>query len=248
MAKQEALLHSNGTFYENANGLIGITFDETLENNSWNKIACAIKSRHPVIESWLGQTKTIVGGTYNGNEFRLVDIQPNRYQKSDESGYTQAVFTIKYLPDTLYVMSGTNTNGSYATMPLRQNGMVTIFGNLPTDIKNVITECKIKSGRGSNSTQTTTSNEKVFIPCEYELFGETIYSLGSAEGSPQYDYWVGKSASDRIMRRFNGTDYGYWLRSPYETNGTDFCFVDTSGNENHIGTYTTRGVPITFAI
>ena len=215
--------------------------DSTLSNNSWNTIAIALKSKIAP-SSWLGQTKAIGSGEYSAYEFRLIDMQSNRYEKTN-GGYTQAVFELTLELPSNIVMNTDSTNiGGWSYSYLREELNSTILDKLPSDLKNIISECKVKSGAGGNSTSVLESNNKLFIPSEYEIMGVTTYSLGASEGTPQFEYYVNHNTSNDMIKKkkveVGGTilevAYPYWLRSPsapvFFVPNNLFVYMNSSGS------------------
>ena len=69
--------------------------------------------------------------------------------------------------------------------------------------------------------------DKIFIPSEIEVFGETKFSM-KGEGE-QYEFF--KEWHNRI-KGFKEDKHAawYWLRSPYSGNSFNFCLVDSGGS------------------
>lgn len=238
---QHILTYKDNALEKNG-GLVSLTLniDPTLENNTWDTIAKAFKSGLAP-SGWLGQTKEITSGAYNGYHLQLVDMQHNRYERVG-GGYTNAVFQlVEALPDYM-VMNDSDTNaGGWADSKLRQVLNTTIYNELPLDLQHAISKCKVKSSIGGTSTTTNESENWLFLPSEYELCGQATYSIGASEGTPQYDYYITHNTdADRIKKRYveiGGQTYYvatyYWLRSPVAPNlfvsNTQFERVGTDG-------------------
>ena len=59
---------------------------------------------------WVGQTKEITEGIYAGYHIQCVDLFSGRYEKTDGTGYTKAVFMFVEVPSQIYNINSTNTN------------------------------------------------------------------------------------------------------------------------------------------
>lgn len=224
------------------------TIDSTLENNSWDTIKYAIDN-DMVPSGWLGQTKEIDSGTYAGYNVRLVDLTANRYSKTS-SGSTNAVFQFSNCLTTTYGMNSTATNvGGWASCSLRTTLNSTFLQALPQDLQDVISECTVLSGTGNSTTSgTSSSNNKIFLPCEWEMFGANTYGIGSSEGTPQYQYYA-QGASYRILTIYGTSTKPWWrLRSPWSGLNAQFCVVDDSGGPNASTASDLNGVAPCFAI
>ena len=210
---------------------IELTLDDTLENNSWDTIAKAFKLG-VAPSGWLGQTKEITSGTYNGYHLQLVDNTKNRYERVDGNGYTKAVFQfLEVLPTKAKMNNTTTNNGGWASCYMRSDILPSVYADLPSDIQAIIKECKVLSGIGGGYNTTSSSNNKLFFPCEYEVLGYAQYSIGASEGSPQYT-WYANPLSDTLKHLINSDiNYSFWERSPYSS--SLFC---TSGGYQYADT------------
>ena len=217
----------SGVFTKGANINVP-AHDSVLENNSWDTIKAVIDSGYKPT-SWLGQTKEILSGTYSGYHCQLVDLQSNRYQKSDNSGYTNAVFSLLEITPTSYAMNSTNDNtGGYAQCSGRTTLNTTVYNALPQELKDIIVQVKIGSSSSGSDATITYSDNYLFPACEYEITGTTTYAKGgSAEGSPQYDYYV-NNTNARTKYVIGTTTAQYWAtRSP--RNNFSYQYVIING-------------------
>lgn len=229
-----------------------LIIDPVLANNSWETIKAAFRAG-VAADYWnLGDTKEIEladGYTY---EVQIVDMTPNRYALSDGTGYSNGVLQFVMCLATDRQMNATNTNvGGWADCAMRTALNTTVYNQLPDDLKAVISEVSVESGVGNETTSgTSTSNNKLFLASEYEIFGAKIYSIGASEGSPQFGYWaLHNSNADRIKTKINSTLAQYWwLRSPYSGNSALFCDVNYAGDVNVGNAHDSSGVCPCFAL
>lgn len=231
-----ALTHNDAILYKTMPDL-----STTLSSNSWYMIKLALDNNFAPQE-WLGQSKAIGSGVYSDFEFRLIDRQPNRYEKVG-GGYTKAVFELTSILTYPVVMNDDDINyGGWASSKLKEMLNTTILNSLPTELKNAISLCKVKSGEGGGSSIIIESNNKLFVPSEYEMTGTANYSLGSSEGSPQFDYYVEhntdadriKTVSSEVGGQIVHFPYMYWLRSPVKdgvsSSNSLFTYITQTGN------------------
>ena len=242
------LLKKNTNLYMKGDKFLSVQLDETLENNSWAKIGWAIHNGCAPT-SWLGQTKEITSGAFNGYHLQFVDKQ-SRYERVDGNGYSKGVFMLQELIPTGQVMNSTSTNiGGYASAELRTT-IDNLFNDLPSEIKAILCQVKIKSSEGNQSTTITESNNYAFLPSEWEMTGLAEWSVGATEGTPQYDFFKEYSASARIKAPINDV-FGapYWLRSPMIDNNFAFCSIQLSGVCTGLpANYTYDTIRVSFAI
>ena len=80
---------------------------------------------------------------------------------------------------------------------------------------------------GSQSATINTTADKLFLLSEIEIFGSVSYSK-SGEGT-QYDYY---KAGNSKVKKYSGSADRWWERSPYGSNSTRFCYVNSNGDAN----------------
>lgn len=109
----------------------------------------------------------------------------------------------------------------------------TFYNALPTDLKNVITECTKytdNTGRSSNSEGNVTStSQKIWLMAEFEVFGtRTRANQYEQNKQAQYDYY--KNGNSRVRYgHSSGSAQSWWLRSPYYRDEFVFCVVTSNG-------------------
>ena len=81
-----------------------------------------------------------------------------------------------------------------------------------------------KSSAGNQSSSIQTTNDKLFLLSEIEIFGSTTYSF-AGEGK-QYAYY---QAGNSKVKNLSGSANLWWERSPNSSNSTAFCYVSSSG-------------------
>lgn len=195
--------------------------------NSWKTIAKVFKAGVADRYWNLGDTKEIElsdGYTY---EVQIVDMTPNRYALSDGTGYSNGVLQFVQCLSTTYQMNSSATNaGGYAECSGRVELNTTIYNQLPNDLKAVIPEVSVASGIGGGTTSgISESNNKLFIPSEYEIFGERTLSIGDSEGSPQFGYYSLPNSTRIKTKVGSDSSAHWWLRSPYSGYSAHFCAV-----------------------
>ena len=106
---------------------------------------------------------------------------------------------------------------------------------LPSVLQNIIKQVSIytdNTGGGSDTASyVTTTDDYVFLPAEFEIFGARTYA-NSAEKNHQEQYEYFKTTSNRCKNpKWNSSSVSgfWWERSPYSSNSTYFCRVDGSG-------------------
>ena len=96
----------------------------------------------------------------------------------------------------------------------------------------------ITSQGSSGPSSTTTSTDYFAFASEKEVFGTTTYANATAEASnTQFKYY--ETSANRIKKLGDsGSATRWWERSPYDSNSSTFCSVNSSGGANY---YTASG-------
>ena len=167
----------------------------------------------------------------NGKTKAAITIQPLKVLSNDaahEYGY----------------MNSSNTNSGGWEECARRTWCNNVFVNaLPSSIQSLVKTVSKLNYKVYNSTNLTTTSDKVFLLSETEVFGSNTNSAGNTEGT-QYEYF--KTSSNRVKYRGNATIEGstgtWWVRSPYSNSATIFCCVDISGSGGCNAARTTSGL------
>ena len=211
-----------------------LIIDSVFANNSWETIASVFKAGK-ASEYWqLGDTKPIElsdGYTYH---VQIVDMTIGRYAYTDGSGRSNGVLQFVECLSTPHIFNNDNNNiGGWAESDCKNWINTAVFAELPEDLQSVISEVYIYSGVGNGtSSGISTSENKLFVPAEFEIIGGRRSSIGSSEGAPQFGYWAKHNTpTERIKVRIDTSEVVAWaLRSPYAGYLSYFCIVDGGGN------------------
>ena len=141
-------------------------------------------------------------------------------------------------------MNSSNTNSGGWKSCARRTWCNNVYYNaLPSAWKSIVKTVNKKSGTGGgNSSGTETTQDKIFLASEIEIFGSTAYSV-SGEGT-QYQYYKNATANRYKMPKLTSSSVShiYWERSPYSGNASYFCSVSGNGNANFNSAYFAGGV------
>ena len=220
--------------------------DPVFANNTPQQVKIAVDNGlHRALWN-IGDTKTITLTNSNTVTLTYVDQQANRYEKVDGTGYSNAVFEITPLLGA-YAMNGSNTNaGGWPASRMCTTTMSELYALLPSDWQAVISEVKIPSSAGSQSSSIVYANNKVFIASTQEMFN-SYSSYAFDEGPAVFDYYDGAANSKRV-KQYNGSNYSYWLRSPNRPSSSGFCCVYSDGSPNSGTAGGSRGVAACLSI
>lgn len=239
----------NGTVYSIKKGrtLIGGTgydinfepsYDPVFANNTWEQIIAACHNNE-VPETWkVADQKPM---TINGVDYQIDIIGKNHDDYSDGSGKAPLTFQLHDCYGEIKNMNSSNTNsGGWTSCAMRSTHLPAILALMPTEVQSGIREVNKLTSAGNQSATINTTADKLFLLSEVEIFGRSTYSK-SGEGA-QYDYY---KAGNSHVKSYNGNAYIWWERSPYGSNSTNFCIVNSYGASYNIA-HSARGVAFGF--
>ena len=166
------------------------------------------------------------------------------YGEATATGKAGVTFQMQNCLATKYSMEATNTNvNGWAGCAMRTSTIATLLSQLSSGLQSVIKYVDKLTSAGNQSSTINTSSDKLFLLSEIEVFGTITYSK-AGEGV-QYAYYI---AGNSKIKKVNGTAFAWWERSPYGSDATEFCFINSysDGNSNHATTL--MGVSFGFCI
>ena len=137
--------------------------------------------------------------------------------------------------------SGTNVGG-WETSAMRTY-MTTLLGLASTDFKNVIKGVNKRTSIGNKSATIATTEDKLFLLSEIEIFGTAGPSF-AGEGE-QYAYY---KAGNSKIKKLDGNAQHWWERSPERSTNSFFCLVFDTGISDYSVSTNAFGVAFAFCI
>lgn len=198
---------------------------DNFADNDWASIIAACHSGS-VPSTWVvGNSKTM---TINGTSYQ-VDIIGKNHDTYASGGRAPLTFQLHDCYGDTKAMNSSDTNsGGWKNSAMRKTHLPAILALMPTEVQNGIREVSKKASVGGASSTIETVSDKLFLLSEVEIFGSTSYSA-AGEGT-QYDYY--KAGNSKVKNR-NGSEAGWWERSPLASNSTCFCLVYSDGSANY---------------
>lgn len=211
---------------------------DNFADNEWSEIIAACQSGD-VPDSWVvGNYKNM---TINGKAYRI-DIIGKNHDTYAAGGTAPLTFQMHDCYDETKQMNSSNTNsGGWTNCAMRSTHLPAILNLMPAEVKAAIKEVQKKTSAGSQSSSIQTTNDKLFLLSEIEIFGSTTYSF-AGEGK-QYAYY---QAGNSKVKNLSGSAYTWWERSPHSSNSAVFCIVRSNGNAGASSASNSIGVAFGF--
>lgn len=213
-----------------ANVSFAPAYKANFADNSWDQIIAAVQNNE-VPDTWTADGNSYKDMEINGANYRIDIIGKNHDTYSTGGGKAPLTFQLHDCYNVSYPMNSTRTNtGGWLNCEMRTVYLPAILKLMPTIIQNNIKEVQKLTSAGNNSSSIITSNDKLFLLSEIEIFEDTLYSF-TGEGN-QYNYYrVGNST----LKNYYANPFQWWQRSPATNNLTNFCVVGGTAIDRAIG-------------
>lgn len=213
-------------------------YDPVFSKNSWADIIAACQSGQ-VPDTWVADGSCYKDMLIGGESYRI-DIIGKNHDTYASGGTAPLTFQMHDCYGTTYQMNSSSANsGGWTNCAMRSTYLPAILDLMPAGVQAAIKEVQKKTSAGSQSSIQTT-NDKLFLLSEIEIFGRTTHSF-AGEGT-QYAYY--QAGNSKVKKR-NGSTYSWWERSP-SSHSTFFCFVNGAGIADIGGASGSRGVAFGF--
>lgn len=227
----------------------------SFEEMDWASVRSVILAGDAAKYLSVGDTKSVTSKSGKTYTIRVADMQSGRYDYSDNSGSSKVTFEFVEtynLNGTGHWKIGSNVGDSWNTCSLRTSTMPAILADLPDDMVAAMSQVKVLSGvAGDASSGIVSSNDKLFLPAEVELFDASKSSIGISE-SPlgQFDYYKANNTDASRIKYLIGytTSTQWWERSPDDGSDYYWCCVASSGQYSRKSVDNSFGVSPIFAI
>jgi hypothetical protein len=184
---------------------------------------------------------------YEGRLLRLIVVGINSFQGPTDSiiaitlnggAPTHLVFQFQNIPDLIRqrMNSGTITNeGGYAESMMRRFYILTDFLTglkAATGLTDSLLWAPVRkvSKGGNPEVGTDTITDALWLPTEWEMFGERIHSSQEYEvdaGQARLEYY--QTAAERIKYDTETSPGWYWTASPKSGSAQSFCLIYSDG-------------------
>ena len=199
------------------------SFPANFADATWKQIIAACQANE-VPDTWVADGSCYKDMEINGKNYRI-DIIGKNHDTYADGGTAPLTFQMHDCYGTIYRMNNSNTNsGGWTNCAMRSTHLPAILNLMPAEVKAAIKEVQKKSSAGNRSSSIQTTNDKLFLLSEIEIFGITTYSF-AGEGT-QYDYY---KAGNSKVKNLNGSAHSWWGRSPRSSSSTSFCYVFSDG-------------------
>lgn len=221
-------------------GLHKKSYNPVFSENEWADIIEACHANE-VPDEWVADGSCYKDMDIGGTNYRI-DIIGKNHDTYAAGGTAPLTFQMHDCYTETKQMNSYNTNsGGWQNSAMRTTHLPAILALMPAEVKAAIRDVQKKSSAGNQSSSIQTTNDKLFLLSEIEIFGSTTYSF-AGEGK-QYAYY--QAGNSKVKNR-NGNPGSWWGRSPFSSDSTLFCYVSSYGTAVASYASASYGVPFCF--
>ena len=209
-----------------------------FEKDCWSTIAANVKSGN-INKYKVGDTKEIELSGYGTHTVRISNMSACTNGETSETACGFVVEFADIIENHEFNSTATNLGG-WRDSELRTYVNNTIYNSLPSDLQNVIIITKVISGHGKTSGETNFETEdKLYLLSSEEIYGNfaNFASKGNdtaTDVSKQLDYYKEQgtttSNKSKTIKKYNGINQWWWLRSAHLKFADDFLSVTIDGS------------------
>lgn len=215
-------------------------YSDVFADNTWEQIIAACQNNE-VPDTWVADGSCYKDMEINGKNYRI-DIIGKNHDTYAAGGTAPLTFQMHDCYGETKQMNSSNTNsGGWTNCAMRSTHLPAILNLMPAEVKAAIREVQKKTSAGNQSSSIQTTNDKLFLLSEIEIFGSTTYSF-AGEGT-QYAYY--QAGNSKVKNR-SGSANIWWERSPTSSFSIAFCRVGSNGIANANTASTSYGVAFGF--
>ena len=211
------------------------TLSINLNNLSWDEI------KHLSDQIPVGATKEV---TLKSGETITLRVIGKNHDTCSNGGKAALTWEMTgYMADR-HAMNKEYTNaGSWEKCEMRRYLQKKVLPLLPDDLRKALVTVLKETSAGESSQELITTDDSLFLLSEWERYGRKFYAA-CQEGN-WYEWYKQEGVS--YAKTYPDGDSGWgWERSPYGSNSTSFCYVNSYGNANYANASTSRGVAFGF--
>jgi uncharacterized repeat protein (TIGR02543 family) len=226
-----------------------VSWESGTDKQIADMVAAADAGQINLSDYWhVGDTRTVnlsamdatgVGEAHASQNVQFVLTDPGHYNLSTGKPCNFVVLQKDCLNETGYINSSSTTMGGWNECQRRTWCNYVYFYAIPITLRGIFKQFTTYSGNGGGPSSVA-STDFFALFSEKEVFGSTTYSNSSAESDNSQLTWF-KTSSNRI-KKVNGTESGWWERSPYNTSSSMFCSVSSNGNADWGGASYSVGI------
>ena len=212
-------------------GIESVSFAE----DDWSTIAKNVKKGHTSKYS-IGDTKEVSVGSFGTHTVRISNMSECT---NGETSETACGFVVEFadIVTTQSFNSSNSNSGGWKSSTIRTYLNGTVYDALPSELQDVITLTNVISGHSGSDSANYETQDKLYLLTSKEVHGtKHSYDRVDAE-TKQLDYYknlgVTTSNYSGAIKKYNGSNLWWLLRSVNATSSYPFLGISANGNCDH---------------
>ena len=229
----------------------------SFSTDSWETIQKAVQDNNTSLYN-VGDTRTIeLGNDLGTHKLRLA----NKTACTTETSTTGCGFVIEFA-DIIseQQMNTTSTSvGGYPASAMYSYVTETVYNALPSELKAVMQDTTVVSSHGSNTSNPNNSeidannnfitrNQKIYLLDRQEVLGDNSSYNTAASTTRQLDYYSANNTNSARIKKYQGSNFPWWLRSASSNYDSSFNIVYSNGSGDGYNAYYSCWVSPAFRI
>ncbi len=220
----------------------------SFSTDSWETIQAIVKAGKGSFYN-VGDTREVDMGNFRKRILRLANTTPCT---NGETSETACGFVVEFANIiTKHNMNTAETSlGGWKSSELRTYINETIYNELPSDLKQVITPTKVVSSHGTLDQENFVSTDNLYLLSPKEVFNSDIETASSATRQLDYYKKIGVTSTNYsgAAKNYGNSAYAWWLRSADQTGKYYFYYILIKGDVRVTFSENTRGISPAFRI
>ena len=220
----------------------------SFSTDSWETIQAIVKAGKGSFYN-VGDTREVDMGSFRKRILRLANTTPCT---NGETSETACGFVVEFANIiTKHNMNTAETSlGGWKSSELRTYINETIYDELPSDLKQVITPTKVVSSHGTLDQENFVSTDNLYLLSPKEVFNSDIETASSATRQLDYYKKIGVTSTNYsgAAKNYGNSAYAWWLRSADQTGKYYFYYILIKGDVRVTFSENTRGISPAFRI
>lgn len=195
------------------------TVDLALDKTTWQGIQNILDAHRETELLEIGDEVHVdIGGADTIFQVGAIDLYESH----------EVIFVAKTCIGTRQHHTSNTNSGGWSNSDIRTYLNGNFKNGLPDEIKNNLKSISFKSSAGGQSSAITVTDDYIWLPREYEIFGATT-NAATTEAQYCRQYPIFATAAQRI-RTNSGVATRWWEASAYVSTSLHFCAVNTDGS------------------
>ena len=248
--EQNLTFSFSASFVQKDDSSIPMIHPVDFATDSWETIVSAVQSGNTDVYG-VGDTKEMDLGSFGTHTLRIAN--KSTPEECNNSGFSQTacgfvlefsdiITTHRINPYTDASNNGDGNTGGWEYSEIRSFLNTDVYRSLPEILQNNIISTYVVSGHGSGDTSNFNTTDKIYLLSTHEVWidddgiaragigrYDTAYSV-----TRQLDYYLDMGTSNtsttRGVKKYNGVNYVWWLRTASGSNQLNFYSVKDSGS------------------